>query len=175
MTPRFTILFMFIVATLPLKGKDESVSFGPTGNLIVVQSCGDAPVKMDETSWERRIHRFLCTLKNALTSHLILPKGYYLQVSGPNGDIHLYDPSKHQVIEDQISQFQVAGNCIYGWIDKTPRFFFLDTSSKEFRTFCNKPELDSFTSKRGISRLDMNNSFTFWDITGGYKQPTWKQ
>lgn len=102
-------------------------------------------------------------------STIALANGYCLKQAGEG--IRLVAPNGKNLLEESISQFCVSGDVLYGWIDGREAYFLLNTLSGEFREFVDVHELNRVLAQTGIPRLDMKNSFTFWDIQTGRKVP----
>lgn len=103
-------------------------------------------------------------------SSVALAHGYRLEQAG-GGTIRLIAPNGNRLSEHPISQFCVSGALFYGWIDGREAYFLLDTLSGEFRKFENVQDLNRVLAQSGAPRLDMKNSYTFWDIQTGRKAP----
>jgi len=82
----------------------------------------------------------------------------------------LHDPTGESLASDEISQFMVSGPHVYGWINnKSEEFFALNTSSHKFEVFPTWDALNQHTDKLSLPRLNMNQSYTYWDIKTGHK------
>ena len=85
----------------------------------------------------------------------------------------LLTPEGKRLLDSPVSEFNVYGPYVYGWIDRGGGFFLLNTMSGNIATFKKWADLDVATDKLGAPRLTMAKSFTYWDIVGGYKQRSW--
>ena len=102
-----------------------------------------------------------------------LPNGYIL--APVDGKIaYLKNPAGVVILKNQVTQFCVSSNCVYGWQDNEEEsFFYIDTLKNDLKVFDNWNSLDSFLISQGLPKLEMKNSYTYWDILNGSKKRTW--
>jgi len=82
----------------------------------------------------------------------------------------LQDPQGAPLASDGTSQFMVSGPHVYGWVDnQANEFFALDTSNGNFNKFPTWEALNHYTDKLLLPRLNMRDSYTYWDIKTGFK------
>jgi hypothetical protein len=104
---------------------------------------------------------------------VILPNNYRLAPEGSKVAL-LQNPIGKPLLADLVSEFQVSGPHVYGWIDRQGGgFFYLNTQTGEFRVLEKWDDLDQITDRLGIPRLTMKDSFSFMDLIDGYKKKTW--
>ena len=109
----------------------------------------------------------LCCLVSCSRNSIDLPNGYRLH---DHGKILLEDSKGASLASDEISQFMVSGLHVYGWINnQSEEFFALNTSSRRFEVFSTWDALNHHTDKLSLPRLNMNKSYTYWDIKTGHK------
>ena len=104
--------------------------------------------------------------------HADLPNGYRLQDTG--NSIRLRDPHGVNLLNCPVTEVRVYKEHVYGWYN-TPKlsFYYLNTLTGNIRIFKKWSDLDKFTDQIGLPRFHMNDAYTYWDLTSGYKKPTW--
>lgn len=117
----------------------------------------------------------MCYLSNAITPRVILPKGYYLKVSGSEIFVGLYDKQGKQLIKETAQEFAVHEPYVAIWGNTV--VYFLNTDSGEISTTpCHDYNvLWKRTAELGFGNLQWSDCVTFWDIRKGYKPITWTQ
>lgn len=102
-----------------------------------------------------------------------LPNGYSLSpVAGKIA--YLKDRDGAIVLKSQVTQFCVKANCIYGWQDNNEEsFFYVNTLKNELKVFGNWRSLDNYLISQGLPKLEMKDSYTYWDVLNGNKKKTW--
>ena len=103
-------------------------------------------------------------------STVALANGYRLEQAG-GGDVRLVAPNGKKLSDRPISQFCTSGALFYGWIDGSEAYFLLDTQSGVFQEFASVGDLNHVLARSGAPRLNMKESYTFWDIQTGRKVP----
>ncbi len=98
-----------------------------------------------------------------------LPNDYRLEERGKR--ILLISPDNVVLCQNNITDFMVEKDTVYGWIDLDPhQYFFLDTRSGQFEVFVVRREFSSFIKRKGLPQFDMKFSYTFWDLTSGRRK-----
>jgi hypothetical protein len=102
-----------------------------------------------------------------------LPNGYTLApVDGKIAYLKKRDGAI--VLKSQVTQFCVGVNCVYGWQDDAQEsFFYVNTLNNELKTFGSWRSIDEYLIHQGLPRLQMNESYTYWDILSGHKKKNW--
>jgi len=137
-----------------------------------IAGCDENPSGL---TFERRLNRMMCTLRNALSAKVTFPRGYYLKVSGPDSYVSLHDKQGRILIAEDASHFFVKEPYVVIWGAKN--WYFLNTDTGKITIVAGNDHrgLDKMAEEANMPGFYLGRWMTFWDITTGYKPVTWTQ